>query len=274
MPSDGNKMAEDAWRNCSIRSLFFKRWFGDWESDTDKPGKVSKVVDNLRGRPLQVFHGSYADFDIFDKEKLGSNHPVIGKLGFFFAPDKRQAIGAQFRPIIYEGFLNIRNPYRLYVYGDTFDAIVLSVANIEQFVQKLRTNKYDGIAVIDANSNIAYWVAFEANQFKAINNKGTFEKENPNMLRFETNDPMWEVFDLYEPLQELGLMAVYTNFERPSGQRDGEIKMVIEMGSFEAFNRMAQGTNWTRVRFTTLGNPRSKIRPKPHCPSKRCAVCV
>lgn len=52
----------------------FREWFGD-----------SKVVDEY-GLPLVVHHGTNAQFEVFSKEKLGSNTGVASaKKGFFFA---------------------------------------------------------------------------------------------------------------------------------------------------------------------------------------------
>ena len=49
----------------------FRRWFGD-----------SKVVDE-DGKPLVVYHGSDADFDVFDMTKERSNMDIQGA---FFSP--------------------------------------------------------------------------------------------------------------------------------------------------------------------------------------------
>lgn len=56
----------------------FKKWFGD-----------SKVVDE-NGQPLVVYHGTNADFEIFDYDKIGTNGTSEG-VGFYFTDDIRTA---------------------------------------------------------------------------------------------------------------------------------------------------------------------------------------
>lgn len=58
----------------------FKNWFGN-----------SKVVDE-KGNPLVVYHGTNADFDVFDKSKLGSlTDAYSAKKGFWFTDSKPTA---------------------------------------------------------------------------------------------------------------------------------------------------------------------------------------
>lgn len=54
-----------------VNSEAFKKWFG-----------ASKVVD-AQGRPLVVYHGTNADIDTFDKEKVGARWDV--SIGFHFS---------------------------------------------------------------------------------------------------------------------------------------------------------------------------------------------
>jgi len=58
----------------------FKKWFGD-----------SKVVDE-NGQPLVVYHGTNADFEIFDYDKIGANGTSEG-VGFYFTDDIQTAEG-------------------------------------------------------------------------------------------------------------------------------------------------------------------------------------
>ena len=50
----------------NIYSNNFKKWFGDWEND---PKNASKIVDD-KGNPMIMYHGTDADFSIFDKQKI------------------------------------------------------------------------------------------------------------------------------------------------------------------------------------------------------------
>ncbi len=46
------KLTENQW--LQVRTLNFKKWFGDWELD---PANASKLVDE-NGEPIVVYHGS------------------------------------------------------------------------------------------------------------------------------------------------------------------------------------------------------------------------
>ena len=72
-------LTEDQW--LSVRTAAFKIWFGDWEHD---PQNASKVVDE-NGEPRVVYHGTYGDFTVFDKAKIGSatDYGIWGR-GFYF----------------------------------------------------------------------------------------------------------------------------------------------------------------------------------------------
>ena len=59
----------------STQSQQFKRWFGDWQND---PASASKVV-NEDGTPKVVYHGTNAEFTVFDLRKNGKNLSVCGR---------------------------------------------------------------------------------------------------------------------------------------------------------------------------------------------------
>ena len=56
-----------------VRTPAFKAWFGDWEND---PDNASKVVNPKTGEPLVVYHGTDAEFNVFDRNKTGSNTDI------------------------------------------------------------------------------------------------------------------------------------------------------------------------------------------------------
>lgn len=118
----------------------FYNWFGD-----------SKVVDK-QGRPLVVYHGTNKKFDTFDKSKIGKKHKNLyqGK-GFYFTSEYYEAQG--YGKILMPVYLKIENP-------------ALSDYNIKP--------ENDGISAAHG-----VWVAFEPNQIKSTQNRGTYsESEN------------------------------------------------------------------------------------------------
>ena len=67
-----------------VRTPAFKKWFGDWEND---PANASKVVDE-NGEPLVVYHGTDVEFNVFDKNYIGSKTYLTSLNGFHFVKDK------------------------------------------------------------------------------------------------------------------------------------------------------------------------------------------
>ena len=93
--SNGDRIAQSA---EALRNFY--KWFGD-----------SKAVDE-QGRPLVVYHGTYAEFDTFDKEKIGGAHDqgFYGR-GFYFSRYKGEArsYGSKVMPV----YLKISKPFDL-----------------------------------------------------------------------------------------------------------------------------------------------------------------
>lgn len=120
----------------------FYNWFGD-----------SKVVDK-QGRPLVVYHGTNKKFDTFDKSKIGKKHKNLyqGK-GFYFTSEyyEAQGYGKRLMPV----YLKIENP-------------ALSDYNIKP--------ENDGISAAHG-----VWVAFEPNQIKSTQNRGTYSESDENI---------------------------------------------------------------------------------------------
>lgn len=89
------------------------------EKEIEKANNSSKVVDE-NGEPLVVYHGTRADFNIFDINKAGQSN-TISKVGFWFSTEK--GFGEKFAEEIWYGgeevkelgvFLNIKKPKIFY----------------------------------------------------------------------------------------------------------------------------------------------------------------
>jgi len=183
----------------TVRTPAFKNWFGDWEND---PKNASKVVDE-NGEPMVVYHGSAADFDVFDKKKLGSlTNTEIAKAGFFFASNKSAAdqyafIGGLQNPFLENKltearafFLNIKNPYKgtnkewsdLLNWASNgsrkYDSpTALKKAN-KEFKEFLLKENFDGV---DFDNGLEI-VAFEPTQAKlADGTNTTFDPDAPSI---------------------------------------------------------------------------------------------
>ncbi len=135
------------------------------------PQSASKVVDE-DGRPLVVYHGTDADFNVFDRSKGRSTMDIQGS---FFSPWELDAEGYGGNVRAY--FLNIKNPapegvaYRaLNRFKGQNNAGVMAREYLE-------SQGYDGV-----NNSGEEFIAFSPEQIKlAEGNRGTFDRTNPDV---------------------------------------------------------------------------------------------
>jgi hypothetical protein len=130
----------------------FKEWFAG-----------SKIVDGT-GKPLQLYHGTNAEFEDFAPWKRESGEPFRPDVGFFFTgdPDRAgayagQVTGSHIRPV----FLDIKNPKRLQKDSKESPAM-LTVREIS----KIKKEGYDGVIWKGEDSRDDEYVAFRPEQIK------------------------------------------------------------------------------------------------------------
>lgn len=193
--SNGERIAksEPALRN-------FWNWFGD-----------SKVVDD-QGRPLVVYHGTLADVKEFKKKKIRRGN-TFGK-GFYFTNSKQGAEQFSSGKTL-SVYLSFQKPF--VVWEQEFDfadgeAVVKAITeygytvsdtNREEILESkspLYTAKINyGESTLNAISNILArengydsligmtsireYVAFEPNQIKSTQNRGTFSPDTGNIYK-------------------------------------------------------------------------------------------
>ena len=187
-----------------VRTPAFKEWFGDWEND---PDNASKVVNPKTGEPLVVYHGTDVEFDVFDRNKTGSNtdNGMRGK-GFYMATDRRTAEGYGNRLI--ESFTDLKKPFypsdfesaeeiAQYLTGELeakgFDEYTVDEAMFKirdgrftvgqsysgTFASILKDAGFDGVVYQKAEEV----VAFRPNQIKsATDNSGAFSADDDSIL--------------------------------------------------------------------------------------------
>ena len=159
-----------AYETKDIPEQNFKRWF-----------EGSKVVDE-NGQPLKLYHGTDADFDVFDKSKIGTrtDSGLIGS-GFYFHPDLEttKSYGHINKPV----YLNAK---KIFDFNNgksirqTIDDMGIEPVDIfknakeeearrsREITKWLQNNGYDGAKVWDQ------YVVFEPNQIKSVNNSGAW----------------------------------------------------------------------------------------------------
>ena len=137
--------------------------------------EVSKYVLNEDGTPKVFYHGTRAKFDTFelqDKPKFGR---ALGN-GFYFTSSYDKAFkfanglfskGQDRGGIIMPVYLKMQNPY-----------IITADADRTKWANEYHKGNYDGI--IDLK-NDTYYVEGQTQIKSATDNRGTFDKNNPNI---------------------------------------------------------------------------------------------
>ncbi|HKM35007.1 MAG TPA: hypothetical protein VJY54_09745, partial [Lachnospiraceae bacterium] len=159
----------------------FKEWFGD-----------SKVVDE-NGNPLVVYHGTGSVFTEFDVEQSGKNFVGLGDYGFgiYLTQDpkyaSKYAMGAKGTPNIIPAYLSMQNPLIVRKGSATkeLERIAPHARTERELSNYVKELGYDGIIVNDGIGDNLYVheaVAFSPTQIKSVNNQGTWNSADPNIL--------------------------------------------------------------------------------------------
>ncbi|MBQ8444890.1 MAG: hypothetical protein IJX22_00690, partial [Opitutales bacterium] len=142
---------------------------------------VSKVVDE-NGEPLVVYHGTDADFWMFDKRKAQDKRGRAlgvgwGKGKFYFTIS--EAIAGTNGKRIIPAFLDVRNPVSAEEYARGIDAGENRDRSIATQDKALVIAGTDGISDVELSGGVA---VFSPLQIKsATDNVGTFDAGNPDI---------------------------------------------------------------------------------------------
>lgn len=179
-------------RGDQVDTPAFKQWFGD-----------SKVVDK-DGKPLVLYHGTAADFTVFDSSRAGkSTGHATSAFGVFMTSDKATAEryadkasdGMPALANVMELFASIKKPYLMSVEESQ---AVENIVQARALRGRLEKQGYDGIQL----KGTSVWIAFNNYQVKsATDNVGTFDEFSAD-IRFRRS-PSQDA-DL-EAMRKLGL---------------------------------------------------------------------
>ena len=223
-PGSGQTLYQSGNEPRQVDSPEFKKWSKGTPLIEDPVNHEFKTGD---AAVVKVYHGTRADFDRFEPEREGTNSNVFGswqtkRSGIFlaespefaneFATQGEERDGSNILPVyarvtnlldLRNGFddatlngleeqgLNTRFYLNLYPHQiwEAFD----HESGGKEFVAALQALGHDGTLITDTSegedTHTATWVVFKPSQIKsAVGNRGTFDKDNPNILYQEGNE--------------------------------------------------------------------------------------
>lgn len=187
----------------------FKKWFG-----------TSKAVD-AKGAPRVVHHGTAEDFTVFADTAAGSaTQHATSPLGHFFTENRELAQryaenASDGRPAderVIDAYLSIQKPYTMTL-REAQSIETPAAARARKAA--LQAEGFDGIHIPEAGS----WVVFESGQAKATDNRGTFDRANPD-IRFSLPE---------QPFSQQVRTAIEGKFQRGALLHLGRTPAVLRM---------------------------------------------
>ena len=134
----------------------FKDWFGK-----------SKAVD-ADGKPVVLYHGTDQSFDTFEGTSwFTTSKSDASNYSNIITPGKEHT------PNVMPVYISIKKPKYLENY-----------ANRDEVQKAKASGKYDGVIVKNVmGSDKSYFITFKPEQVKSVFNEGTFDPNNPNILK-------------------------------------------------------------------------------------------
>lgn len=188
------KLTESQW--ITVRTSYFKAWFGDWEGN---PKEASKVINPETGEPLVLYHGSIHDIEEFQSSaKMSGN--TDDNHGIYFTESLKVAefhaensLGFDDKgDTVYPVFLNIKNPKVIdtsfwksikvmFKKDPSYESDSMKARHVRSDdLERLNENGFDGYVNRDPHYN--FYIVFDGNQVKsAIGNIGTFSKNSDDV---------------------------------------------------------------------------------------------
>lgn len=152
----------------------------EWHKDSHP------LTKNEDGTPKVFYHGTNAEFEVFDMSKAKSSSKAKpSDLGFWFTNSKDYA---EFHgDNIMEVYANIKNPK---VYTKEDFASKIKNTDFSELRNQLINQGYDGVITKGGKEKLGGFevenpdnlVSFNNTQIKSVNNQGTFDETNPNIL--------------------------------------------------------------------------------------------
>lgn len=181
IPPESKRFSDNSLASSDRRDTYTVSQLFDLVKAADKNfnPKLPSTVINEDGTPKVVYHGTDAQFTVFDSSKGRSSMDIQG---MFFSPWEIDAAGYGGNVGAY--YINLKNPASE---GQAFKALNMfkeqNYAGIKAREYLIRLG-YDGV-----NNSDEEYIAFYPEQIKsATDNIGTFDKGNPD-IRYKVADP-------------------------------------------------------------------------------------
>lgn len=164
-------------------------------------------VRDADGKLLVMYHGTGADFNVFERSRIGDNWGDISDLGFYFTPFVEDARGyasnhgesGQVKQV----YLNLKNP--LIVEDSGWGSAVEQADTRHSDLKRwAKDGGHDGIIVRSTDELMAdgtadtVYIAFESNQIKNVTNLNPTENAD---IRYSVREGMSEE-ERYEALKD------------------------------------------------------------------------
>ncbi|NBU17462.1 MAG: hypothetical protein EBS48_10745, partial [Actinobacteria bacterium] len=180
--------------NPQTETPAFRRWFG------------KSVVVDADGKPLRVYHGTYGNFEVFDRFFMRSRgRESLDQVGSWFSTEPGKTGAGMYISDTVEGanivpvYLSIQHPWNVTFRGLWRAAQRMSgqdenarpnAASVQALDDWMDAVGIDGIHIRpDPRNGTEFagqdvWVARRPTQIKsAIGNRGTFDPEDPSIVR-------------------------------------------------------------------------------------------
>ena len=175
---------------------------------------ASKVVDAETGEPLVVYHGTGADFSVFDGKKRGSHtREVDARKGFFLssspeiASEYAEEAGANGGANIMPAYVSLQNALVIDEGGRDYDA-----ERFRDYIDQAQEQGHDGVLLRNTGDGMFKngrtgdtVIAFRSEQIKsATGNNGNFDATSPDIRfsRSQSSDAIRSSMGQMTPDQE------------------------------------------------------------------------
>lgn len=172
-PATENETNEKNEAQNSDRDAEYLELAKDPENNAARLQEMVDEAAKAAGYTIKAYHGRGENFNVFDREKIGSMFPAVSTLGFYFTPYEEDAKGyasnwnvGKTKGNVLSAFLKMKNPL---VVSDEGWGSAATQADIRRgdLSRWAKEGKHDGIIVNSTDEEDTVYIVFESNQIKS-----------------------------------------------------------------------------------------------------------